>query len=330
MIEPTYRDAIMHAYQTVKRHKNLWFFGLFATFVGQMGLMEMVAHIFAVEKQFIYYPSLFNLKVYLYTLLNGLSGAGFGPDQWIWLIWLVIFFVAFALLLACLAVLSQGALVHGISQTFSLRRHSRPVDTTKAWRAGVKHFWRLLALNILKKVFLSGLVFLLAFATWNAVLYVRSFDVILFLIAFVLAIVIGTILSFLLVYAVGYVVIEEYTLPDALYEAYRLFRDHWLVSLEIAVIALLANVVSAALVFVGLVFFVAELALVWILKLVLASTFVWQVGLFVGTFVFAAYIIFIGITLTIFTTALWTYLFVKMHRHGVASRVLHFLGHRPK
>ena len=42
--EPTYTDAIRAGWHLAWHHKSLWIFGLFAAFLGQMGIVELLCN----------------------------------------------------------------------------------------------------------------------------------------------------------------------------------------------------------------------------------------------------------------------------------------------
>ena len=166
------------------------------------------------------------------------------------------------------------------------------------------------------------------FALYNVIQGGGNMHVALFIVLFVLAMVVGMVLSFLVIYAAGYVVIEEYPFKDAVVAAWHLFMDHWLVSLEVSVLLLIANIIVGGLAALGLVLFVGEMAVVWAGTLLIGSDLVQQIGFFFGTALIVVYWAFLGSSLMVFTTSVWMHLFMKMHKTGVKSRVLHFLGVR--
>jgi hypothetical protein len=139
----------------------------------------------------------------------------------------------------------------------------------------------------------------------------------------------GMILSFLLVYAVGYVVVENQKLIPALRNAWRMFTDHWFVSLEIGFIMIVLNVLALALVIFGLYVFFLPSLFMWSLASVLQSQALFMTGVIVGFTLFVLYMALIASMFTVFTTATWTYLFTKMHKKGIKSRLVHlFHGKR--
>ncbi|MEK7084542.1 MAG: hypothetical protein AAB932_04875, partial [Patescibacteria group bacterium] len=143
---------------------------------------------------------------------------------------------------------------------------------------------------------------------------------------FVLALIVGAVLSFLAVYAAGYVVVEEYGLWRAIHGAWRLFRSHWLPSLETAVLVLFLNVLLTVAVVVGAGIFFLPGLLVWVLAVMTGSPVLFIAGIALGSVLFLFFLLAIGSFFTVFVTSVWTILFMRMHREGMGSRVLHWFG----
>lgn len=326
MHEPTYRQALSHGWQMAKDHKLLWIFGLFATFLGQMGLLDLVAHLKLTDQHYTLYPALAHLGDNARFLLEWVATSGLPVASVLWLFWIIIVLVGAWLMLLFASVSSQGALIHGMAQFATSRKKNKHVDVDRAWHAGTSHFWRLLALNIVKKLGILISVALVGLASVNIGLGgATTGDQVLFFITLVFTVLVGAVLSLLVIYAAGYVVIEEMNLHDAIDAAWKLFRDHWLVSLEVAVVILVMNIIAGAVGVLATALFIGEMAVVWAGALVLGSSFLWHVGFVLSSFLLLLFIVFIGTMLTVFTTAVWTYLFMVMHKKGIKSRVLHFL-----
>ncbi|OGH68500.1 MAG: hypothetical protein A3J66_00225 [Candidatus Magasanikbacteria bacterium RIFCSPHIGHO2_02_FULL_47_14] len=326
MTEPTYRQALAHGLQLVWRHKQLWLLGFFATFLGQVGLTDFIVKFFVVTKQYVAYPLLFQTPRLLKIVGQGFVDMELSADQWLWLTWLGIFFLAAFFMLVFVATASQGALISGIS-TFIKRPHKGHINTENAWKEGRRHFGRLFFLQILKRVVLWALVTVVGFGLFVAVTTTSRVDHVLFSFLFLLGGLFAVILSFIFLYSAAYVVIEEYGVSEALRASWRLFINHWLVSLEIGFILFLANLIAGAIVGVGMVFFVLELAVVWFFGLFVGGPIFWSIGLLVASAIFVTFVIFLGTLLTTFTTSVWTYLFMKMHKEGIRSRLVHLFRH---
>ena len=323
--EPTYRKALSHAWRIVRYHPSLWIFGLFSLFLGQMGLLDFITSISMVEKQYQFYPLLFDIPELWAVMVDMLGSMHLAVDGWVWVVWLVLFFVSAWLFLLFVSVTSQGALIHGIAQSLK-RGKFHHVKVDKAWHSGLKHFWRLLGLNIVKKAIIGLIATAIGLTIFNVLSSSGMVGNIVFVLLFVVSVFVGVILSLLFVYAAGYVVIEEYSFGKSIKTAWGLFLDHWLVSLEVGVIVLLLNigVVLLAVILVGL--FIVEMSLIWAVSLMVSSVVIWKVGLFISTMILIVFFATIGGLFSVYVTSVWTYLFLKMHKRGIKSRLLNILG----
>lgn len=323
MREPTYRDALRASWSLAWHHKNLWPFGLFAMLLGQFGLFELVAKVWGVlyvrgnptmwewYQAFASKESLAQLKVLF----------GIGADHWIWAVWLLIMLVGLAISLGFVATVTQGALVYAGAK-FSKFRLKYP-DEIKAWHVGVEHFWRVLTLNILRKfiVGLAGLEVVMTAA--RLALHPTLAMGLVVALGFAAAVSIGIIASFLLMYAIGYVVVEEYSVKESLRAAWKLFLKHPAVSLEVGLIVLFLNI--------GLLLF-SMFAVLYVFALpIIAGSYIVVffslplLGKIVGSVSYALFLAIMmtaGAVFTVYTTTLWSFLFSKMHSGNFVSKLV--------
>ncbi len=312
MLEPSYKEAFSHAWNLVWRHKVLIVLGLLAVLVGQFGISNFVGQLWAL-------------------IQDGASPHIFAwPDTWpvlslergdlVWIGWMGIILAALVILIVVAAVCAQGALISASVDWF--RKKTAP-SWQVAWKKGVRHFWRLLAVDIAQKLMLSAL----ALVTYDLI---TAFDFSSVANFFFLILVLSTglLLGFSVssvgIYTAGYIIEEEESLIDSLVLACALFKKHILVSLEISILLLLLNIVLIAGIF-------------WLSTIVLVpSFFLWLVGGFTGlrglfavglalaAFLFLVAIAIAGGLFNAYTTATWMYLFMKMHKHGLESRLTHY------
>ena len=319
MQEPTYRDALRTAWNITKGHPFLIIFGLLALFVGQLGLLDLVMKIGLVGSEGGSMP--------LWAILPALGGigtisiVGFTVQTWVLIAWLTAIMVGFGLFFTFASVVSHGALIHATGQYVNHPR--KHVSLGAAWHAGVSHFWRLFGIIALKKIALGLLGFSISIAILNAVSYASVWDAVLFVLLFVLALGVGMWISFIAIYAAGYVVIEQYSLRDALRAAWELCKEHWLVSIEIGLTVLVLNVLAAVVAFAALSLLFIPTLLLWMTASQLASSLIlFQLGSFIAVGLFILLLATVGSLLTVYTTALWMDLFQHMHRRGMVSRLV--------
>jgi len=322
MKEPLYRQALSHSWALAWQHKLLWVFGLFAAFLGQMGLMDLLSKVGSAATNFGFFP-------YWLTLPRvaresaAVSSFTLSYDIWVWFVWLLVVLLGLGLLLIFVSVVSQGALIRAAANS---AKHKKLPDVGEAWQAGTKHFWRLFFINLLKKAIFVLLALFVGWATVAVILEASVLEIGIFLLLFILATLVGMVVSFLAVYAAAYVIVEEYSFGKALSAAWHLFTSHWLVSFEVGLVVLVLNVVLAAITVFGFLVFFFPTLLMWFVAALIGSAALWLAGVVVGLVLFLLFILCIGAIFSVFTTSVWTYLFMKMHHEGVKSRILHLLG----
>lgn len=330
MTEPTYREALRASWRLAWHHKNLWPLGLFAMLWGQFGLLELVLKIHGVTyirdnpTLWQWCQAIFSQNSWqqMKVLLGGRI------DNWIWAVWLGVMVLGLMIALAFVATVTQGALVYAGAK-FAKFRLTYP-DEAKAWHVGVKNFWSVLTLNIIRKVTvaLAGLwavsaAFMLAN---NQSGYSSLWLTILLVLGFLAALLVGVMGSFLLIYAVGYVVVEGYGAGEAIVMAWHLFKRHKLVSWEVGLVVLLLNVVL-------LLFALFAVLYAFFLPVIIGSYLVVFlhapiIGKVIGSLsyaVFLAILMAASAVFTVYVTTLWAYLFSKMHSGGVAAKLVRLL-----
>ena len=320
---PLYRQALSHGWNLAWQHKFLWVFGLFAAFLGQMGLLELFTKVSFISSKYTY-PDWVSWPQVFRDLFSGFGYFSLNFDGWDWLGALLLLLVGLCVASVFLSVVSQGALIESAAKATKSKKLPK---IEAAWHVGVVHFWKLFFLNFIKKVTMVLLAMVLGYATINFVLAVSFQSFILFLLIFLLVGLVGLVLSFLVIYAAGYIVVEKYSWLRAVESAWRLFLDHWLVSIEVGLLVLVLNILLGVVVLLGFWVVFVPVLVVWFIATVSANTALWIAGLFAGVVIFLAFVIWVGSVFSVFITSIWTYLFMKMHKHGIVSRVLHWGGH---
>lgn len=324
MHEPLYAQALRHSWQLAWQHKFLWIFGMFAALLGQMGLMELLSKMWLASSDYTLYPHwLAWPKLFQLAWIQSPSFI-FSADNWVWLVYLALVFLGCILFLVFVSVVSQGAIIKASAHSAKTRMFFPSI--TQSWHAGVKHFWRLLLLNVIRKILLVLLAVGVGYGALNFVITESLGGALLFLVLFILAALVGMVLSFLLIYAGSYVVVEDYKLGKALAAAWELFTSHWLVSFEVGLIVLLLNLLLAAAVVFGFIILFFPTLLMWVIAAWYANYVLWIVGLGLGLILFLLFMILAGSIFSVYTTSVWTYLFVKMHKVGIKSRLMHWLS----
>lgn len=312
-----YFDSLSYSWNFVKSHKLFWGFGLLAAMLGQMGVMDFLTKIAKLGAD--------DVTVKWLLLPGFLRGselfnfAGLTASQG------VITVIAFLLVIAIFgfiifaALSSQGALIHAVAQNI---RGVKDPSPAKAWQAGVGHAGRLFWINFLRKlIILIGGIAVSFMLLWSAI-DLSIWTLILAIVVFVIAALLGMLATIVGIYAGGYVVVEEYSFKQSMSAAWKLFVSHWLVSLEIGLLILIMEFLLVFIAIWGVAIAFLPGVLIWIVSVVTLSPELWVAGMTVSMVLSTAFIILLGAVFTIFTTGVWTTLFMRMHKEGIGSRIL--------
>ncbi len=321
--EPTYKQAWHHAWRILVEHKILWPLGLFATFLGQMGLVEIVSKFFVALQQGTAHESWGNLPAIFMSDFSFLASIRVPANALILSAWLWVILIGIALVFLFVSLVSQAALVYVTGQKLKAKT---VVDVGRAWHVGVGHFWKLLSVHILRKFVIITLTILISQATVAALLHSSAISTLALIVILCISLVLGFILSCLSIYTIGYIVIEEYGFFAAIKAAWILFKEHILVSLEVGCVVLLANFVVAILACVGAAIFLSPLLLSFLFYSIITNPYLWFAVSASGIFCCIVYLVALGSFFTVLTTSVWTYLFSRMHSHGIESRIVHHLS----
>ena len=312
MPEPSYREALGHAWKLTWHHKSLWVLGLLSIFLGQFGLSNFLGQLISklVFADASWWPA-------SWGALHIVS-----PDQFLWFSWISFIVAALIMFVFAASVCAEGALIATAVHYFNVRTI---LNLHSAWRQGVKHFWRILGINILEKLLLSLILWVLI----ESVSVVSSISIMGFFLE-ILVIAVGIFLALTIstvaIFTLGYTMVDNQGLIDALSQGWHLFRRHVFVSFELSVMLLLCN----ALVFAAL-WFGSFLVLIPSFFISLAAGFTGyltflSISVVAYVFLFVLAVAFLGAIFNAFTTSAWMYLFMHMYHEGLGSRLKQLVG----
>jgi len=322
MREPTYRQALKASWHLAWNNKILWVFGLFAAFWGQIGLMDLLSKL-SLSTSYLGFSPVWWMTPRVWFDTNIFSSLNLGVNGWVWLVWLSIIVLGFLIMLIFVSTVSQGTIIKVASQMI---KSDKLPNIDKAWHTGSKNFWRLLFLNVIKKMILVFLGFFLGSLAILLAQINSGLDVFLFVILFLVLASVGVIVSFLAVYAAGYIVVENYKLFEAIKKAWDLFKNHWLVSVEVGLIIMVLNLALTVIAIAGLFLLFFPSLLFWLGSVLLYNPFLILIGTLLGLVLFMLFIFMIVAVFSVFNISVWTYLFCKMHHEGIKSRIIHYFN----
>jgi len=315
MNEPKYTDAIKYSWSFVWHHKILWGLGILAMFIGQFGLGDFLGKIWLSGERLVLTgePLGQGLKIWFFGLMpyhfNDLA-----------ILWFILLFLIVAVFVVFVAITAQGAIVSACVSGHGIKHIP---NITKFWHSGVKHFWKVLLANVIEKIMLAMLLVDLIYVWryimtsgcyWPTLALTLSLGLILFL---------AILVSVLFIYTIGYIVVDDKKMIDAFKSAYQLFARHVLVSIELSIILLLFGILLVMAIIAVLAIFYFPSLFFGILAGALNSLTLLVIGVIITTFLMVGFIVLASGIFNAFTISVWTYMFMRMHKEGLTSRILH-------
>lgn len=316
MKEPTYRQTLIHAWDVVWHNKALWILGLFSVLLGQLGFSDIFGQFWSVSDVITGGSAI---------LLPGINLNLAGDIQSVLgIVWLVGICLSVTILLAFLAVTSQGTIISYAAEWFKNKKHPK---LSKTWNHGLKHFWSILFINILRKVLLVVLLVAFGFALRYFVYSQSLPQGFLFAVSLVLVLFVSLFISIISVYALCALVIDGKGIKSATAKAWAIFSEHTLVSLEIGLLLMFLNFLLVTVIVVGSFFAFLPALVIWLAAGITNTVILAGIGLAIGTFLLLAFIVLVAGFFNAFTISAWVFLYIKMHKEGINSRIVHLFKH---
>lgn len=317
-----YRDVIKRALSVTWRHPWLWIFGFFTTFLGLGSVYEMVLSKSARS---------FTLFGHAAGQFSSYSLTGILVAQNLEKIKLLNLFLLFGAVFLALALLafaiwlaisSFGAL---IASAYALDKKKK-LHFWKSLNLGRRHFWQLLGINILGKTIIFVSLVLAGSLFSYVILNSSLLRAILYFLIFLILVAASLLVSFLIIYASCFIVLKLQKFPEALKNAWHLFIKNWVVSFEAMIFIFLLNVLAEALVFAALVVF--SIPFLFLLLLFYTAAVSAAPAIVLSIWILAS-IIIVTVTGGFFSTfqiVAWTYIFDRIEKGGVLSKVHRIFG----
>lgn len=315
MLEPTYNQAISKAWQMVRHHKIVWILGLLSVLLGQFGITNFIGQI-AYLDQNTFFSSRPSETIF--------SAAWWQPLVSGWSIWLMVIVVAVVVLVVFMAVAAEGSL---IALSADWYKQGKIDSFDKAWHKGVKHFWRLLAVKVVERILLAVLLGVVGYLLLHFMAIGTSSALVVTGFVFAAGFLLALLISTVAIYASGYIVQDENSFFVALNKARWLFARHVLVSLELSIVQFMASLGLIVLIIVGSFWLLAPSVILSLIAGFTGFTGLISFGIYLTLVMFVVLIAVLGGIFNAWVTSSWIFLFMKMHREGVVSRVMRWFAH---
>lgn len=316
-----YKQILKNSWQLTKRNRWLWFFGLFAALLGNGGIFNLlIKNVTSVQDQGGIITDLSTMFKQGATGALADSAAEVLANLNIVSILSLLLIALFGLFLLWLATVTQAGLISG---SFRLYKQ-QPTDLRESWERGLGKFWPVLGLNISTQVVTSlllivlGVPFALLYITTDNIIWQWVFLVISYMIFVPLAIIIASIIQF----AVMYVVLKNESFWMSIKEGWKLFKKNWIVSIEMALILFVINILAGFALIIASTFLMLPFMLLGFIAVYLGLSGLFNLAFVLGIIVLICAVSLFGAGFAVFQITSWVILFSKITESSVMPKIL--------
>lgn len=313
MREPKYGEALLHAVKLVWQQKYLWFLGVLSLFLGQWGLADFVGQINVFANEGFTWPNTVSdtLNAFIQMEMSGWQAV-------LLTMWVLTIVVLIVVAVAIIAAISRAAIIVASDKWFENGKH---ISLTSAWRTGVDHFGKILAVNILGKLLQLGLAILAGWSYFTFDIMTGS-GLLAIVVCSAVCILLAMLLEAVTIFSSGHIVIENRSFGRAIILGWNQFRQHILLSLEMALILMLLTLAAGlAAVSAGIVVIGSVTVLLWLISLAAGWMPLMTFGFALSGILFIIWSAIAGGIINSFNTASWIYLFSATRRESHLSRL---------
>lgn len=319
---PFIRSLLKESFQLTWAHKAWWFIGFIAVFlttsIGYQLIFQGIQSI-AEPRQWwerwqIWAQGTSPIEFFQaqFSLLTN-DPIGWGVAFLVWLIVLVVVAIFYALSVYAITTLISVVKMKRLNGEESLLLAVR-----EAWN----HFWGVFWSIILTQLVANAIILLFSIPViWFGV---KQSGVLAngFLLGFFLLFLFSTfVLSILALYTIMYVVVEEEKLSSAIILAWKLFKTHWVISLEMFFIQLMIGLLVFSLAAMLIALVVIPVA---VLGYFLVSNQIYDFTVFLpqlALFLITLFFVIVGAAFNVFYLYSWTSLFMRFKEVHPKSRL---------
>lgn len=317
-----YRNILKRALLITWHNRFLWILGLFTTFLGLGSIYELAI------RQSLQYNVLFGKFAGKFASIS-LSGIIISNDWDKIGIWNLIFFAIGVILataviafLIWLTAVSFGALI----KSAQVLDKGKKITFMKALKESRKKFWPILATNLVGK----SLIFLLLALTGGLLSFVltdsSAGNALIYFFASILFVAISLLFSFLIIYTSCFVVLKSKKLLQAVHDGWKLFKAHWVISIEAAVILFFVNLLVKIALGVAIILLSVPLMVLLLVFYTAAASTLPTVAIIVWIILSVIILIVVGSFFSAFQIVAWTLLFDKIIKGEALSKLHRIFG----
>ncbi len=312
--QPVYREVMTSAFRMAWREWQYWPLALFASFLFTSGSYDVLLR--SVDGMATLSNVILSSAPATSSLFSWMTASGDTIDLLlnVQILFAVVIVTLLILVSSCVA---QGAIVYAIGA----HKLGRKPTISEAIRVGGSVFWPVAALNVLS---LSGIWILRMFMSFLLSMAIRTQGAdmwFLYFISFLFFAAATFAIAVVQIFTLNAVILQGASLHESIVRGWKMLSEHWIVSIEIALILLATAAVSGGafivLCFIGsLPYFAATAAAVATNSVALLTA-----TRIIGGLVFFGAIMTLAAFLTQLQYTAWTLLFRRLGEGGVVPKI---------
>jgi hypothetical protein len=320
----SYRFFLKQAWNISRRYRHLWFFGIFASLTAIGGEYQIIAQGMNtspggsfVSTGFYLFYNLFDPNFYA-----GLRELAISNPAALWsLISALLLVIAIIAVMVYLAMTSQAAIIEQSAQIIIGKKKKLNLSIGEGLKSGRQHCGHMLALNIANHLFITFSFFIISLPLVFLLITSDAVLTLIYTILFLIFIPLALSIALTIKYALAARVLEGKSFVGSIMKGLEIFRNNWLVSLEMAIILFLINFAIGIATIAGIFLFFLPL-FVLSLQLYLPILTGISLVLMIGTMLVVASV------LNTFQISSWTGLYLSLQDKKGRSKIERIFGHK--
>lgn len=328
-----YRPILKKSWQIMWQFKSLWFLGFFAALISSGGEFELLTRIIfdpTSDKGFMR-EVINSFKLGLQNTMS--SGTNLWSNLWtlatdapvniVAAILVLLVALIITVFIIWLTTVSQIGLIRNIA----LATKNKVATINDGIDAGVENFWTVFLINFIYKIILLTIFIILGQEIVYFV-FMGNIGTLIHVILLVIFSIISVFISFLVRYQILHIILKKESLTSSFKSAGKLFKDNWLLSLEMAFILFIIYIITIYV----MTFITAMLLAVPVVFTSYSSTvptIVLIVLIITCTISIIALTLLVTAWLSVFQWSAWIILFNQMSAGKTVSKIVKFSDQSP-
>ena len=240
----SYRLFLKQALDITKKYRYLWFFGIFASLLSIGSEYQLITQSATAKPGGSF---LSNGNIIWQIILSPDFYQGFATlaaenrAALLAVICIFLLSVGLAITMLYLAILSQSAIISHSAQILLNKKKKNNLNISDGLADAKQHFWRVLGLNFFSYITIIFSLFLISLPLVFLIITDTLAISIAYTLLFIIFAPVALSIALIIKYAIASRVLENTSLISSIQKGLKIFKNNWLVSLEMALILFIIN-----------------------------------------------------------------------------------------